>query len=502
MLMVPDSTRPLDAADATARLSRTSIVSRLLNLERLVLLGMVALAASIQIQTTVAIAGSAVRVSLSDIVALGLFPLLVIVGVKHWKRSGPRVGPAIILFGALATVAIGYGFAIGTARLGMLEVWPMVKAVGWLSLLYYGLLGLACALVFPRLANTAFALAFLGVAAFLLVVHTIFFAMATDWIGSYAYRYQGILDNPNAQGFVLLCGFAICLASQGQIGKWLGDWWGEVATGFLLAGVFHSSSLAAVGATVCVILVHLKLRAPNLWQIVRIIALAGAILSIAIVSRTVMFDTKIRTGFHDLSDKIGWLVTSTANETRDTPQTDPLKARDFSVKVRVENYYRALDNWTSAPMFGLGLGSHLMENQVGTKKNQPAQQIHNTGLWILTELGLVGFMAFLGLFVTLLWRFWKTFDGARNSDTQSADAVYAVVLVMSGWLVMSLAHELLYQRALWLMMGLALGTSIRFEQQVQATVSASQASENRSGNVIDARSGQPRPESTETDLAA
>ncbi len=500
--MVPDAAKALRPTQETVGPSRISNESRLSNLERLVLVGTVALAASVQIQTTVSITGSAVRVSLSDIVALVLFPLLVIVAAKHWRQSGPKVGATVILFGAMATVAIGYGLAIGTARLGMMEIWPLVKAVGWLSLLYYGLLGLACALVFPRLANTAFAAAFLGFAALLLVIHTVFFAMATDWVGSYAYRYQGVLDNPNAQGFVLLCGFAICLAGQGQLGRWLGDRWSEVATGFLLAGVFHSSSLAAVGAAVCMILVHLKLRAPSLWQIARVIAFAGAILSIAIVSRTIVVDTKIRTGFHDLSDKVGWLVASTEDETRNTPQADPLEARDFSINVRIESYYRALENWADAPVFGTGLGSHLQAKQTGVKDNAPAQQIHNTGLWILTELGLVGFTAFLGLFVTLIWRFWKTSVSARNSDTQSADAVYAVVLVMSGWLVMSLAHELLYQRALWLMMGLALGTCIRFEQQAQAAVRASQASDNRSGTVIDARSTQPRPESQETDLAA
>lgn len=435
----------------------------MLGREWLVLLGCAALGASVQIQTTLNIGGSAIRVSLSDIVALLLLPAAAFLFAKNVPVFRQRLEPAIGALAVAATMVIGYGFAIGAWRLGHIESWAVVKAVGWLSLVYYGVLGLAFVVTFQQTAPKVLAVSFLGTAAVLLAIHSVFFALASDWIGSYAYRYQGFLDNPNAQGFVLLCALSICLAGQRQLGAWIGEWQRDLLTGFLLAGIIHASSLAAVGSTIIVLLVHLLARPPGIRPFLRVCVFAVLAIGLSIGARSASVGTVskfVRTGLHDLSDKFGYVIGPILSQ-EDQEALDPSKARDFSIQVRWESYVKAFEEWTEAPLFGRGLGTHLADNRKSSDKGRPAQQIHNTGLWILSEMGLVGLVVFGGLCGVLVHRFWRTYASARESDPDASDTMYAMLLILLGWLVMSMAHELLYQRVLWLALGATLGVSLR-----------------------------------------
>ena len=61
----------------------------------------------------------------------------------------------------LSVIVMGYGLSIGAVRLNTLESWPVVKFVGWLSLLYCAGLCLVIAFKLPSTAPRIFAFAYL-----------------------------------------------------------------------------------------------------------------------------------------------------------------------------------------------------------------------------------------------------------------------------------------------------------------------------------------------------
>ena len=70
--------------------------------------------------------------------------------------------------------------------------------------------------------------------------------------------------------------------------------------------------------------------------------------------------------------------------------------------------------------------------------------IHSTAIWLLAETGLAGFLVFF------FWA-WRTYSTAfANRKTLWG---LTLVLVLTVFAVISQAHDMLYQRAFWLMLG-------------------------------------------------
>lgn len=422
------------------------------NLDKATLLGVAVLAVTVQIQSSVEIGTATVRASVSDLAALALGPLAVMLLHTRLQEIGAAIGLRLSLLFGLTIVVMAYGLATGAMRIGALEPWPIVKFVGWLSLLYYGFLSLLFAYRLPRLAPRVFAAFYIATMGILLLVHNVFFVLSVDWIGSYAYRYQGVLDNPNAQGFAMLCGVAICLAGQQAIGRRIGRIGAEVLAGFVLAGLVHTSSLSALAAAVLMVLAHIVFGTSRFSSTLRILVFAAAIFGCAQAGRSLAADIQVRTAINDFTDKAVWLI---------RPDAKRPGVSDASIKVRFESYQQAFVDWTKAPVFGTGLGTHMAAQGRSVDPQRPAQQIHNTGLWILSEMGGLGLAVFLTLYGVLFMRYRAVYLNRHSTRSDIAEIAYVAMLVMFGWFVMSQAHEMLYQRTLWLILGLALGASVR-----------------------------------------
>jgi O-antigen ligase len=100
----------------------------------------------------------------------------------------------------------------------------------------------------------------------------------------------------------------------------------------------------------------------------------------------------------------------------------------------------------TAPLFGAGLGAFRNLGLEGSTKGIPLL-IHSTALWLLAELGVIGFLVFAASFLRIFWQELK-------SRTEEASAV--AVLCLVGFAVMSGPADMLYQRTFWLLMGAAL----------------------------------------------
>ena len=102
----------------------------------------------------------------------------------------------------------------------------------------------------------------------------------------------------------------------------------------------------------------------------------------------------------------------------------------------------------SNPILGGGLGSFRPFQE--QKRSKFIDIIDCTPLWLLTEMGILGFFTFLAFFTLCLKNLYET----RHSPFHRA--LFYFLLVFAG---MSLLHEIMYSRFVWFALGLALITA-------------------------------------------
>jgi hypothetical protein len=112
--------------------------------------------------------------------------------------------------------------------------------------------------------------------------------------------------------------------------------------------------------------------------------------------------------------------------------------------VTVQHLQTIVDGWEmflAHPLFGAGLGAY-MSGQIAT--TGVPLVIHSTPVWLLAETGMVGFAAF-GIAAFRLF-----VDSVRHRGDRTA---LLLMLILGAIGTMAMAHEMLYQRAFWLLLG-------------------------------------------------
>ena len=102
----------------------------------------------------------------------------------------------------------------------------------------------------------------------------------------------------------------------------------------------------------------------------------------------------------------------------------------------------AVRDFVANPIQGIGLGVFAEEH---------GQIIHNTFLWVLAELGIIGGFALAGFW---LWTMRSTVDSYRTANRHDRRMVEAVFLGHLAMFTFSLFVEALYQRHWWLLFAL------------------------------------------------
>jgi putative inorganic carbon (HCO3(-)) transporter len=120
------------------------------------------------------------------------------------------------------------------------------------------------------------------------------------------------------------------------------------------------------------------------------------------------------------------------------PEFGALVSRPQQVQDRVNIADSALGEFLGAPLLGTGLGAYSDEHGV---------IVHNTLLWFLTEMGVVGLTVFLGLLLSCATRGWWAVGAAPRGESGLVLALLATVGVGVG---LSVGIEALYQRSWWL----------------------------------------------------
>ncbi len=122
----------------------------------------------------------------------------------------------------------------------------------------------------------------------------------------------------------------------------------------------------------------------------------------------------------------------------------------YTLQERMHTLLTLTPTFLEHPITGIGLGGAMTLHH-----GQEQYTIHNTALWFLMEMGIIGFAAFM-------WFVYKLTIALRTSqDTY----IKALILPMFSFAIASLANELFYQRYFWLFAGMIMRDYIKRPQR-------------------------------------
>lgn len=337
-----------------------------------------------------------------------------------------RVPTLNCYLGALSLV-IAIAFLHGLVTLGWTEWAATNRLLGWAMLLCYlatgALLGRHAKDGGLRLLLATFIASAAALAALDVGILAMIQAGAAPLGPMIEVRFSGFSQNPNAFAFILLLALAAALTLQDQL-RWRT---GLMAAIFL--GLFFSASRAVYIAVPIVIgmaiISGVKLR-PVLAALGCTVAAVLALMLLPYVRVPAALVSGSGIGSIDVG-----LMAHAFEPASSNPE--------HLMTVR-----EGLAMFLAHPLFGAGLGAFMAEQLRAT--GIPLV-IHSGPVWLLAETGLIGF----AVFAYVGWRLFAA-EFARRGET----AALLIILVITAFAVMAQAHDLLYQRALWLLLGAAL----------------------------------------------
>lgn len=133
--------------------------------------------------------------------------------------------------------------------------------------------------------------------------------------------------------------------------------------------------------------------------------------------------------------------------------------RQFTIDVRMQSNAGAWDAFLASPVLGNGLGSYF---------GRTGDFVHNTVLWLLTDLGVLGLLVGLGMG---WWMFRRTAWGAAPGEVVPPEQLAAgaplraaLAAGVAAYVGVSLGVEISYQRGLWFLLALGVGSWLARER--------------------------------------
>ncbi|WP_167767755.1 lysylphosphatidylglycerol synthase transmembrane domain-containing protein [Bradyrhizobium frederickii] len=342
----------------------------------------------------------------------------------NWRV--PFVNGFLIFFSIDTLIALTNGYV----QMGWTS-WAFTnKGAGWLVLVAYFFVGAMIASLAEKKGFNILLGTFVGavtaIAAldlFLLVLRSAAFPIPETLL---PFRISGFAQNPNAFGFQLLLAIAAtAVLDLGRLKR-------AVIAATLFAAIWFSGSRASFGSA----LVLAAVAPWAFWGMSRKAVGRGAVIVGGLAVLTLA------------------LLLLLNNWTR---QGDVLYSLLYNQDgERFQSISGGLSLFLSNPIIGDGLGAFVHDYAMQTGDFLP---IHSTPIWLLAEYGLIGFATIFGA-AAYLWK--RAISNAWTGDPIDR----FVVLVLTVFATMSVAHEMLYQRSLWLLLGAALATHGSFRAAV------------------------------------
>lgn len=415
------------------------------------------LAAGIQVQIILPIGAVGLKVCPADLVA-GVLTLLLLVRRVRFPALPLSIAPRLPLWLALATGALSLAFVIGYVRMGHISGWALSgKLLGWFGLLSYLASGLWIGASMGDRGRRRFVGLFIGIsvacgsAAMFFALVLFLLRILPDALTNYPLR--GFVDNRNAFAFLMLAAMSLLMAVGRCEQPLFSPWLRSVLCGICGLCIVYSGSRSAIPLMAILVALALWLRAIDLRSV------AGAVCSAIVAWATLEVARAIllyayqlnSTNVNELGSFGKGMPTLFGQGGRTVVPSDTTAGS--SDMERLTGYMEAVDLWLTAPIFGAGLGVFI-DNHLAHYHTPVI--IHNTVLWLLTETGVVGLAAFGGL----AWNLARPLVPKRESKRSDGEAFrLAAFLFLLVFAAMALVHEMLYQRVLWLMLGLGLAAA-------------------------------------------
>lgn len=141
------------------------------------------------------------------------------------------------------------------------------------------------------------------------------------------------------------------------------------------------------------------------------------------------------------------------------PDLVQLAQRRDQIDSRASIISMALSDFTANPVVGTGLGTFHVRHRI---------IVHNTTIWMLSELGLVGLLVFIGLVTNVAVRLVTRIRTGTPAVRTLATALLAAHAAMLG---LSMGIEALYQRGWWMLFALT-GSLTATARETRRTMTA------------------------------
>jgi len=382
-------------------------------------------------QTHVDLPGALISVNLADPLALiALTTLILVILTRGIERLWSRPWFPVLLFLFWGWLIVG--FAIGWVEYGLVP-WALTnRVIGWGVILGYVAVGAFLTMTmgirgFRRLTETMAIVAVLIISVELCFRYL--FSLGLDV--RVPENFDGYSANRNAFGFMLLILVSCLIPLSSVYHRVKSTWIWSVILGMLLFGGWLTA-----GRTVLLVGLLVIFAAFVLGYGSRKFIIHGLIWAVIFCGITVILTAVA-------PDISAWL---------DTVSTGPrFHGPSFVTQSgdseRWLSLWRGMELWFEAPVFGAGLGAFA---QMKLGEFGQALLIHSTFVWLLAELGLIGFILFCGMLAYGAWPEIRRFYCLRVPRHQ------ALLLVLLVFGTFGLVHDIAYQRIFWLMIGVCL----------------------------------------------
>jgi hypothetical protein len=366
-------------------------------------------------------------------------------------------------FALLATLALGLSLLLGASRFGWTN-WALInRFAGWFVLLAYATTGALITSTGGMRAVRSLAMSYAGATAGVVLVElTLLLLNALGFdVGSYVNlnQLQAFAQNHNFFAFQILMASGVVLVIDSGAYK-------KILLGIFLSGLWFAGSRSGWVSIVCMFVTALYLRRIDKRDLITAAGSAAALACLIFFLPVLEFHV-----WHLIYSFVGilhdWYGTSQSAASvfvraplSVAPQLVPTEASSSERMVTLIGGWKM---FVDCPIFGAGLGAFRNLNILATSGIPLV--IHSTALWLLAELGLVGFLIFAVPAIYVWVKEW------RLAATDPAAAV--IVLCFVGLAVMSGPADMLYQRTFWLIIGAALAVprlSANNREQARATL--------------------------------
>ncbi|RCK42237.1 hypothetical protein TH24_02855 [Thalassospira xiamenensis] len=397
----------------------------------------------IMVQLPLPIGGGRLTVNLADPVAIvcGMTFLFVFFHRKMWSKAWDAKFSAYAFMGLISVILIGFLF--GYFRYGYLSWAFYNRLIGAGLLASYFISGMALYSFWGRdgviYMTRIIVVAVATMVLFEYLSRTLMSYEDIYLLGWGSPQWLGLFGNPNAYAFFLVCCFPVVFIFSNIVSSSNGKNYFCLYSAILLVGIYYTGSRSSY---ISIFFVVLFLCFSNWKKSILTVVLAFLFVCILYFSHHLIpnFDGKLNISAVEQSisfDRIS-------------------NVQDDRMLSLTEGWKMFLD----FPIFGAGLGAFYHQQ---TNAGIPLV-IHNSFLWVLAEFGLFGFIIVfgpIGIFAA---------KNLINASWRRDDKMYALLAILLGASIMGLAHEMMYQRILWLLLGVFLTNPLPREAREQWSV--------------------------------